>query len=199
MVIALFRHGITEENKRKAYLGWNDSLLSHETKDLVTSKSYQRYYSSDLQRCVGTAEWLFPTANLHLVKELREMNFGSWEGKTFEDLKENSHYHHWVIDPWIHSPPGGESFHDFSKRVDSAWVKITEEVLILNLKSCAVITHGGVIRHLLSRFAPQPKEFWEWQVTHDQGYELIFEKESLRRGERCILLLEEPLTAKGNG
>jgi alpha-ribazole phosphatase len=199
VVIALFRHGVTEENKRKAYLGWNDSPLSAESKAISITKSYERYFSSDLQRCVGTAESLFPTTRLHLLKELREMNFGKWEGNTYEDLKENSLFRQWVSDPFSHSPPDGESFHEFTKRVDSGWKKITEEVHSSTLQNCAVITHGGVIRYLLSKFAPHQKEFWSWQVNHNQGYELIFKRESLGRGERCILLLEVPLTEKGHG
>ncbi|WHY69230.1 histidine phosphatase family protein [Neobacillus sp. SuZ13] len=199
MVIALFRHGVTEENKRKAYLGWNDSPLSPEIKDLVISKSYEQYYSSDLQRCVQTGERLFSNAQLNLVKELREMNFGKWEGKTYEELKENVHYRNWLKAPTLHLPPEGESYHEFTIRIDSGWTKIADEIFMSNLRSCAVITHGGVIRYLLSRFAPVKKEFWAWEVNHDQGYELIFERESLRRGERCILLLEVPLTAKGHG
>ncbi|WP_260871644.1 histidine phosphatase family protein [Bacillus sp. X1(2014)] len=199
MVIALFRHGVTEENKRKAYLGWNDSPLSPETKKLVISKSYEHYYSSDLQRCVQTGERLFSNASINLVKELREMNFGQWEGKTYEELKENVHYRNWLRAPNLHLPPEGESYHEFTSRVDSGWSNITDELLMSNDKSAAVITHGGVIRYLLSMFAPVKREFWAWEVKHEQGYELIFERESLRRGERCILLLEVPLTAKGHG
>lgn len=199
VVIALFRHGVTEENKRKAYLGWNDSPLCPESKTILISKDYQHYFSSDLQRCVQTAEKLFPTKSLHLLKELREMNFGQWEGQTYEDLKENSLYCQWLGDPFSYFPPQGESFHEFSTRVDSGWSKITEEMLMSNQQSSAVITHGGVIRYLLSRYAPCPKEFWTWQATHDQGFELIFERESLRRGRRCTLLLEVPLTANGHG
>ena len=30
LVVALFRHGITEENKRRAYLGWTDAPLSED-------------------------------------------------------------------------------------------------------------------------------------------------------------------------
>ncbi|MFL6558224.1 MAG: histidine phosphatase family protein, partial [Bacillus sp. (in: firmicutes)] len=113
--------------------------------------------------------------------------------------KEGSLYRHWLADPVTHSPPDGESFHEFTNRVDSGWAAITEEILASNVQNCAVITHGGVIRYLLSRFAPVPKEFWTWQVNHDQGYELIFDRELLRKEKRCTLLVEVPLTAKGHG
>ncbi|MEH7073201.1 histidine phosphatase family protein [Neobacillus drentensis] len=199
LVIALFRHGITEENKRKAYLGWNDSPLCAETASLKILKRYQRYYSSDLQRCINTVERLFPSTCPRLLKELREMNFGRWEEKTYEDLKDNRLYRNWLTDPQSYCPPDGEFFHEFTTRVDSGWGKITEEILASTLESCAVVTHGGVIRYLLSRFAPHEKEFWAWPAGHNQGYELIFERESLRRGERCISLLEVPLTANAHG
>jgi alpha-ribazole phosphatase len=199
VVIALFRHGVTEENKRKAYLGWNDSPLCPESKARTMTKSYQRFFSSDLRRCTETADLLFPHSNPCLLKELREMNFGQWEGKTYAVLKDNDLYRHWLADPGTHSPPDGESFSEFSTRVDSGWAKMSEEMLTSGLQSCAVITHGGVIRYLLSRFAPDPNEFWTWQAYHDQGYELIFDREALRRGTRCTLLLEVPLTANGHG
>ncbi|WP_335439182.1 histidine phosphatase family protein [Neobacillus drentensis] len=199
VVIALFRHGVTEENRRKAYLGWNDSPVCPESKIIFVTNSYQRYFSSDLQRCIDTAEILFPNSSPYLLKELREMNFGKWEGKTYEDLKENSLYRQWLEDPVLHCPPDGESFDEFTKRVDAGWARMIGEILDSSLQNAAVITHGGVIRYLLSKFAPHQKEFWEWQVNHDQGFELIFEKDSLRRGTRCTLLLEVPLTANGLG
>lgn len=199
VVVALFRHGVTEENKRQAYLGWNDSPLCAESKVLSITKSYQRYFSSDLQRCIRTAERLFPSTSPYLVKELREMNFGKWEGRTYNDLKENDLYRQWLEDPITHCPPDGETFQEFTQRVDRGWSTFIEQVLTSTQQSCAVITHGGVIRYLLTKFAPHQKEFWSWQVNYDLGYELVFERESLRRGERCILLLEVPLTEKGDG
>jgi len=199
VVIALFRHGLTEENKRKAYLGWNDSPLCPESKKVSTSNRYQIYFSSDLQRCISTANLLFPTNRLNLLPHLREMNFGQWEGKTYEDLKELSQYQRWLSDPTSYYPPGGESFMEFTHRVQTGWIRITEEILSGNVENCAIITHGGNIRFLLSEFAPVKNDFWSWQAPHDLGYELIFEREALRRRDRCTLLREVPLTAKAHG
>jgi alpha-ribazole phosphatase len=199
VVVALFRHGVTEENKRKTYLGWNDSPLCPESKKISTSNRYDRYFSSDLSRCITTANILFPTNELHLLTHLREMNFGKWEGKTYQDLKEGPLYQRWLSDPISYCPPEGESFVEFTTRVSIGWDKITEDILSDNIQRCAIITHGGVIRYLLSEFAPQHSDFWSWQVPHHQGYELVFEKEALRRRDRCTLLREVPLTAKELG
>jgi len=199
VVIALFRHGVTEANKRKEYLGWNDSPLSAESKAISTTKSYECYFSSDLQRCMDTTKILFPNSNLFLLEDLREMNFGKWEGKTYDNLSEDILYRQWLTDPVNNCPPEGESFHAFTKRVQDGWNKIIQLVLSQRKQSCAVITHGGVIRYLLSKYAPEKKDFWDWQARHSQGFELIFEREALRRVERCTLLLEVPLTAKEHG
>ncbi|OIK14156.1 histidine phosphatase family protein [Bacillus sp. MUM 116] len=199
VVIALFRHGLTEANKRKAYLGWKDSTLSPEAMKILPMRAYDACFSSDLQRCVKTAKLLFPNSNPQRFEEFREINFGKWDGKTYEDLKEDSLYRQWLSDPLRYCPPDGESFRQFQERLQVGWGKIVAEIFRQNLKSSSVITHGGVIRYLLSRYAPIKKEFWEWHSSHTQGYELIFSREALRRGERCTLLQAVPLTEKENG
>lgn len=199
VVIALFRHGLTEENKRKAYLGWNDSPLCVESADLSTNSRYNLYFSSDLPRCITTATILFPKKELILLPNLREMNFGRWEGKTYEDLKEVPLYQRWLSNPISYCPPEGESFEKFTHRVQNGWEEITGEILSKNVGRCAIITHGGIIRYLLSEFAPKISDFWSWQVPHHQGFELVFDREALRRRDRCTLLREVPLTAKEHG
>nr|WP_263327527.1 histidine phosphatase family protein [Neobacillus sp. Marseille-Q6967] len=199
MVIALFRHGITEENKRKAYLGWTDSPLSCESMKIKTKKRYDIYFSSDLNRCVTTANILFPKEEIIPLENLREMNFGLWEGKTYEELKSVQLYRDWLTDPLKTAPPEGESFTRFSNRIDVEWKRITEHLLSNHYKNCGIVTHGGVIRYLLSKLAPKHKEFWDWPTPFHQGFELIFDKDTLRRGERCTLLREVPLTEKKNG
>jgi alpha-ribazole phosphatase len=199
VVIALFRHGLTEENKRRAYLGWNDSPLCPESMRLRTSNRYEHYFSSDLQRCISTAILLFQNKSLTILQELREMNFGEWEGKTYDDLKEDKLYEKWLSNPLFSSPPGGESFQTFTKRVDTGWKFISQHIISDNHKSGAIVTHGGVIRYLLSKLAPEQRDFWSWQTSHNQGYELTFDREALRRGERYISLLDVPLMANENG
>ncbi|MEH7178365.1 histidine phosphatase family protein [Neobacillus vireti] len=199
MVITLFRHGLTEENKRKAYLGWKDSPLCPESMRIAISNRYELYFSSDLQRCITTAKLLFPEDEVTILPELREMNFGIWDGKTYDDLIDEEVYQKWLSDPFFTSPPGGETFQHFTKRVDIGWELISQQMLGGNHKSCSVVTHGGVIRYLLSKFAPIQRDFWSWQTPHNQGYELIFARKALRRGERCISLQEVPLTVKEDG
>ena len=201
VAITLFRHGLTEANKRHAYLGWTDSPLcpiaKKEIRGVITS--YDQVFSSDLGRCLETAKLMFPQYAPYVIPEFREMNFGHWEGKVYEELKNNEDYQHWLIDPSSIKPPYGETFAEFSIRVMQGWDELTKRIIDLNMKRVAIMTHGGVVRFLLTRFSPEKKSFWEWTISHGKGYEFIWDLEGLRRGERCILLQEVPLMANRNG
>ena len=65
----------------------------------------------------------------------------------------------------------------------------------------AIVTHGGVIRYLLSTYGSiEKRDFWEWKVSHGNGFELVWaSKDAFRRGDRCTLLREVPLTENPTG
>ncbi|WP_338368091.1 histidine phosphatase family protein, partial [Enterococcus faecium] len=81
VAVSLFRHGLTEENKRRAYLGWSDSPLCPEAKKelKLAQLDYDLVISSDLGRCLETSAHLFPERPAEAMPELREMHFGQWE------------------------------------------------------------------------------------------------------------------------
>ncbi len=81
VAITLLRHGLTEANERKEYLGWTDSPLSEQGSDgnqqLKDSfRAYELIISSDLQRCVDTTQLLFPEVPIQTNPAFREMNWG---------------------------------------------------------------------------------------------------------------------------
>lgn len=204
VVITLFRHGLTEGNKRKQYMGWNDSPLTAEAISKLSfyqlkPDNYDLFVSSDLNRCLHTMKLLFPTIVPETVTEFREMQFGIFQGKTYEQLQGDISYQKWLNDPVVFSPPNGESFTEFANRIDRGWECVCHFVMEKNVSHPFIVTHGGVIKYLLSRFAPVEKEFWDWSIVHGNGYELLFDLEQLRRGDRCISLREVPLTEKANG
>ena len=200
MAITLFRHGMTEANKRREYLGWTDSPLLQEEQGRWVESSYDQVYCSDLPRCEKTAALLFPDFIPISMLELREMNFGAWEGKTYRELVDEPSYQHFLDRPFEANPPNGESFSVFSARVQQGWNHIVEDMNIRGLRQAAVVTHGGVIRYLLSKLAVENKEFWEWEIPHASGYQFVWNSiQSARRGERCTLLQAVSTTANQNG
>ncbi|MGJ9457779.1 histidine phosphatase family protein [Oceanobacillus sp. CF4.6] len=204
VAITLFRHGLTEENKRKAYLGWNDSPLCKEAIQILSNytfnpQSYDLFVSSDLQRCLSTMEFLFSNVTPVIFTELREINFGTFQGKTYEELKDVKEYQQWINNIFSDSPPCGESFEQFTVRVWKGWDRLVDLILQQDSKRCFIVTHGGVIRYLLSSFSLIEKEFWEWNIPHGTGYVLQFNREQLRRREHCISLQEVLLMGNGHG
>lgn len=203
--ITLLRHGMTEANIKKQYVGWTDSRLTTEgLQELerlqLSYPNYDCLYCSDLNRCIQTANILFPNCKPVLKREFREMNFGEWEGRTYEQLLSSPQYKRWLERPFEIEASHGEGYQDFSQRVHQGWVEVVEDMMQKKARNVAVVTHGGVIRNLLVHYAPEQKVFWDWSIPYGCGYKLYWESyEQLRRGERCTLLQAVPIMEKENG
>jgi alpha-ribazole phosphatase len=198
VAVTLFRHVLTEENKRHAYLGWTDSPLCPEEKERFEAWArhlppYPIIFSSDLGRCLATAR-LLPGGKACKLEELREMNFGRWEGRIYEELKNEPAYQAWIENPFAAPIPEGEDYIQFSDRVRHGWEKIRSTLIQYEGGKAAVVTHGGVIRQLLTVLAPEERPFWEWKAPHAGAVTLIWENNGFWRDQRCTLLLEEPST-----
>jgi broad specificity phosphatase PhoE len=153
--LALLRHGPTEWNRQHRLQGRSDLPLSAEGRAQVAAwqlpaelGSY-RWWSSPLQRCRETAELLaqsLPVAT-ELAIELRliEMNYGTWEGSTLEELRRRhgDRMAQWEAQGLDMQPPGGESPRQVQQRL-RPWLS---ERAAAGHHSFAVV-HKGVIRAL---------------------------------------------------
>ncbi|HBN80844.1 MAG TPA: histidine phosphatase family protein, partial [Ruminococcaceae bacterium] len=88
-LIHLIRHGIAEGNLQGRYIGTTDSPLAPQgieqlrrRKEAGGYPGAEVYYTSPLRRCVQTLRILYPGASPVVVEDLRECDFGDWEGKT---------------------------------------------------------------------------------------------------------------------
>jgi alpha-ribazole phosphatase len=112
----------------------------------------EHVYSSPLQRCRKLAEYLFPEQQIHLHESLMEINCGWWEMRKWNDIPKEE------TDPWMNnfvrvSIPGGESYIDLHKRATGCFNGITETG-----NKLAIVTHGGVIRSILTHITKIPLE-----------------------------------------
>ncbi|PLR77318.1 histidine phosphatase family protein [Bacillus sp. V3-13] len=203
VVVALLRHGITGANKKGAYCGWaNPQLCKEGVEQLKAVKNipnYELLVTSDLIRTKETAGILFPGKCLLEMSEFREIHFGGWEGKNHFELEKDLQYQQWLASPFTVQPPEGESFGQFTERIEKGFVQLQNKMLADGKKSAAVVTHGGVIRYLLMAYAPAEKDFWEWEIPHGSGYQLEWPVNSFGGGERCTLLRAVPLTENQRG
>lgn len=197
---------MTEENERKRYIGWKDSPLSIKgIKQLQTFMQEKQYdkaeliITSDLQRTVETASVLFPLQHWRNMKEFREYHFGDWDGKSYEMLKDDKRYQRWLNNPVEVTPPNGESYDLFKARVLAGWEQLLSHFDNEQIRHIVLIAHGGPIRILLEQFAPEERSFWEWSINYGCGYQLIGNREKMRRKHRCISLREVPFTERKSG
>ncbi|ARK30254.1 histidine phosphatase family protein [Halalkalibacter krulwichiae] len=208
LVVTLIRHGLTKFNEEKRYLGWKNQPLSKKGNEelLQLTHKYRNHtgdilLTSDLVRCIETAKLLFPNQPIVTSSKLREYDFGEWEGKTYEQLKETKLYRDWLDDPLSNFPPKGEAYHSFQRRTEEAFYDMVELAHKRKSKHVVVVCHGGVIRQWLSSYSPvnKSKSFFEWNVTINSCYQMIGSIDKIRRGLTFTSLQEEPITAKING
>ena len=166
--LVLLRHGSTQWNAERRYLGHTDlGLLPSSIEQLTPLKQqpelwgdFWRVYCSDLLRCRETLAALRPELQETAVYDhrLREMNFGEWEGQTYEQLKGDGKYRNWLDDPEIITPPNGESWAEFKGRVDSFLLELFQaaeaDAVAVAVHRVLIVTHGGIIRQLLTRAVP---------------------------------------------
>ena len=173
----LIRHGVTDWNKQKRYLGHTDRVVIKEEldqsrllKEHLQQIRFDGVFTSDLKRCRETLSFLNVSKSATLDARLREMDFGDWEGKTYEHLKDDEAYRSWLTNWEENSIPNGESGVAFKTRVDSFLSERFEEAS-KNGQKVLVVTHGGVIRYIVSKFQPS-ESFWDIPIKHGNGIKL---------------------------
>lgn len=195
------RHGYTEWNRSRRYQGHSDlELLSGEEAALAQLPAeladipFSKAYCSDLLRCRETLTRIRPDLASVACYDarLRELNFGDWEGKTYEELKHLKAYRSWIDDPSSYMPPGGESWEQFESRIAEFYRELRKNMpdAYLNEAEASlqapvlIVTHGGVIS-LLAGILAGGREF------HDPDFKIapgeILRMKILPSGEAALL------------
>lgn len=160
--IYVVRHG--ETPLKGTYTGSTDVSLSERGKKQVGKLStlLSRYpvdicYSSPLKRCRQTFELLNLSCELRVEEQLREIDFGNWEGKTFAQIYEadRDQVDTWCAQELSFTFPGGEGVADFIGRL----TMFQEALLADPQQNILLICHGGVSRFLICLFLGIPLHF----------------------------------------
>lgn len=193
VTVHLIRHEKTQANLERKYIGWTDEAISHAI-DVEPFLQPVLVYGSDLIRCKQTANAYFPQAEYRANAQLRELNFGDFEMKTYEQLQHNMLYRAWIDDPFQVTPPNGESFTHFQARVVQAFQQI-----IHRPDDYIFVVHGGVIRILLALFGQAQHHFQQITANHRTVYTLRWDSfDRLKEEARCTLYSEAHITEKGH-
>lgn len=187
--IHLIRHGITEGNIEGKYIGSTDlplcdagrNILS-ELKNKYKYPTADVYFSSPMKRCTETMRILYPDKQPALIPDLRECDFGIFEGRTSASLKDDPEFEHWVKGGVSAAPPGGESGEAFSHRIAAAFSDIVIAMMKTDIRSAVICTHGGVVATILTLFGIPQKEITEWMTKDGCGYTIRTDLTSWMRG-----------------
>ena len=168
--IMLVRHGVTEWNATQRIQGQSDTHLVpdgvHQARLLTIHFPFDTVdaiYSSDLNRAMTTAKIIASRFNLEItpVKEFREINFGSWEGKSFEDIakEEPAEFKKFFLQPDMLIFKGGETFAELQNRAITMLKKIVHD--IGDNKNIVIVMHGAIIRTIIAYILEMPlRKIW---------------------------------------
>ncbi|MGE8176705.1 alpha-ribazole phosphatase family protein [Pseudomonas fluorescens] len=184
----LLRHGETELggglrgslDDALTAKGWEQMRAA-----VIDQGPWDRLVSSPLQRCARFAEELAERLGLPVVldKDLQELHFGVWEGRSAAALMETDAEalgRFWA-DPYAFTPPEGEPVTAFSARVLAAVERLHQAYVG---ERVLLISHGGVMRLLLARARGLPREhLLNVEVAHAALFSLRVEADAVLREE----------------
>lgn len=194
--LVLIRHGETVSNKAHRYLGKTDEDLSpcgvEKIKNAVQEKLYPEIdilFTSPMKRCRQTAQLIYPDMTAHIIPEFAEMDFGEFEGKNYQDLKDDARYQAWIDSNGTLPFPGGESQEEYIDRCKLGFEKMLNDLhqrksvspqsttlqkdkykdsLAVNQYTIGLVVHGGTIMSLM--YAYSGGEYFDYQVKNGRGY-----------------------------
>ena len=187
MELILIRHLKTPGNEKRQYIGSTEEELSE--KEVLNFKqkykidSYpqvQQVIVSPMKRCIQTAELIYPKNQITQEVLLKECDFGIFEGKTYEELKDRAEYQAWLDSGGTIAFPNGESREEFIQRCceglrevfSQIEVSISKKEKIVqfenDLLTIGLVVHGGTIMALCSAFGGG--EYFDYQVANGAGY-----------------------------
>lgn len=155
--IYLVRHGETDWNKENRCQGCIDIELNDEgikqAKAIAERLSIEKIdviYSSMLKRAFNTAEYINQKFSLNINQDraLNEIDFGEWEGLTFEEMRARPDYNfgQWKTAPHNATFPGEGNLKVVQDRAMNLVYKIIKEN---QGKNILIVSHGGILKTII--------------------------------------------------
>lgn len=186
--LLFIRHGKTLGNVEKRYIGRTDESLSTEGIAELTSKKYPAadlYFTSPMRRCVETVRLIYgiEEKDLYIVHGYREIDFGMFEGKNYQELSGNPQYQAWIDSGGTMTFPEGESRENFCHRSLEGFremIALTTEYADRrktqvgeNDVRIAAVVHGGTIMAVLSGLFGG--DYYDYQIANGEAYRVNVE------------------------
>jgi len=153
----LLRHGETTYSQTGGYCGALDPDLTsvglkmaEAFAEAYKTVSWSAVYASPMRRTIATARPLCEALGIEpeLRDGLKELQYGDWEGKTVEEVREQyvEDYVRWLTEPAWNPPTGGETAVELASRSSLVIAEIQEKYPEGNI---LVVSHKATIRVIL--------------------------------------------------
>ena len=194
MELILIRHGTTQGNLEKRFIGTLDVPLAPQGEELArqvgpTLPRVEHIYRSPLLRCRQTAELLWPGVAMTVIDELRETDFGPFEGKNHQELKDDPLYQAWIGQGDrlnFAAMPVGETAQQVVERVSAALAELVKDAAAHGYERVGVVSHGGALMGLLSKYGRPEREYYDWMCPNCGGFRMALDPDTLE-----LTMLEE--------
>ena len=182
--VILIRHGKTKGNEEHRYIGTTDEELTKEAIRLLSNKQYPKadyVFASPLLRCRQTASCIYKKEEIEVLEGLKECDFGIYEYKNYEEIKEEKAYQEWIKSNGTIGFPDGETREEFKTRTIQAFRCAIKKAKEKDLETIAFVVHGGTIMAILDEFSNPHEDFYHWQVKNGEGFTAVLAGEKLNR------------------
>jgi len=115
---------------------------------------FDKVFSSPLSRCKILAENIFGQQEIIYDDRLKELNFGDWELKAWEEIYHSPEGKTWMENYQVLPTLNGESYPEMIQRITG----FNEMLVSEKCENIVVVTHAGVIRILKSIIEKVPVE-----------------------------------------
>ena len=201
--IWLIRHAKTKGNLQRRYVGKTDESILEAEKELLTQnankiqallaeKSKALFFVSPMKRCIETANAMFGDIRYEIVDGFAECDFGDYEYKNYEELKDELPYQEFIDSNGMKPFPNGEDGKTFRGRCVQAFLdtirqavksdavekkddNIVTSVKNDDIKDIVIVAHGGTIMAIMEQCVEPHRDFYDWQVGNKEGFVLEYD------------------------
>ncbi|NCB63017.1 MAG: histidine phosphatase family protein [Clostridia bacterium] len=172
MELILVRHATTQGNLEKRFVGRLDIPLCPQGEALAQeSAAYmpevEHLYVSPMLRCRQTADYLWRDVEKTTVDDLRETDFGPFEGKNHEELKDDPWYQRWLKGELSAGEPAEECAHRGVRALEQVLADAREH----GYEKVGIVTHGGLMMGMLTLCGePKRERYYDWYPMNCGGY-----------------------------
>jgi alpha-ribazole phosphatase len=182
--LTIIRHGDTPGTLRKLFYGATDLPLADEGRaDLIEFAAKGTYpdaggaamFTSGMLRTEQTLEVIYGDIPHETIPDLREIDLGKYEMKTFEQVQADRDGKEWLEgDMGYLAESGGDSMEGFNERVSRGIDTLIEKAK--DHEKAIAVLHGAVIFTAMEKLFPDERDNpWSWVPKPGLGYTIYFE------------------------